>query len=457
MFGVKTSYHEEIYTTKLDRSHPEFERRLRQADNIAREIEGKVSSNPHIQEERNQKVDDSGVDEEDKYAGVIRGKEGPTPTPPPPPAVPVMAYAAAAAGNKYTPPAKRAETTKSAPPTHSDPAIIASKLQTPQTPQPPIDVEKQHPTIVTKSDEKPKTPSTNGTTTTNPKEKDTPSTTTSTTATAPPPPTVSVQEPPQIQEVGQKFVKEEKVKIKRARNLIGTKEKQRQFAEFAQFSSSLTLNMPVPSDLLPILAGKDANKQKAILERNQELKRRAEEGKSGRASAGPTSPAAEHVQMVVGSPVVSPGPTLAERLKANQGKVGVVSPVASPTPLERTGQVQPVVVVKKLDPSAKEFVFKASAKEFKPSFATPSTHSPSPSRSSVVSPTPARGTSVHRVEEKQRQGFKDRKHRKEGKRGGGGGDAMVDAFPPRGEEKKMFAAYTTHPAWPLAELDDPNA
>ena len=71
-FGVKSSYSEEIYTTKLDRSHPDFEKKYKQAETIAREIEGKGSLNPHIQEERNQKVDDSGIDEEDKYAGVIR-------------------------------------------------------------------------------------------------------------------------------------------------------------------------------------------------------------------------------------------------------------------------------------------------------------------------------------------------------------------------------------------------
>src|SRR5205814_9662947 len=110
--------------------------------------------------------------------------------------------------------------------------------------------------------------------------------------------------PPHIQEVGQKFVKEEKSKIKRARNLIGTKEKQRQFAEFAEFSNSLKLDMPVPSDLLPILAGKDANKQKAILERNQELKRRSDEQK---AKSPMVSPAILSTQSPrVASPVASP-------------------------------------------------------------------------------------------------------------------------------------------------------
>jgi LsmAD domain len=356
MFGVKTSYNEEIYTTKIDRSHPEFAKRIRDAEAIARDIEGKVSSNPHLQEERGQKVDDSGLDEEDKYSGVIR--------PAPAPSAPT-GYAAAAAGNKYVPPSKR-ETPPVRPPP-IDPAIIASKLREPKDTKKPIDTT----SVIEKP--KPALPLTANGTTEIP----------------------IVKEPediaPPIQDVGQKFVKDEKVKLKRARNLIGTKEKQRQFAEFAEFSKTLKLKAPVPSDLLPILAGKDANKQKAILERNQELKRQSEEKKissPGVESVVSVSPAPVVVvasSPPLASPVVSPAPTLAERLKAQQGKTVGVTPsrVASPTPLE-PGVVKPLSTPKKLDPSAREFVFKVSAKEFRPSFVSPSSHSPSPSRSSVV-------------------------------------------------------------------------
>ena len=416
MFGVKTSYSEEIYTTKLDRNHPEFEKRLRQAEYIAREIEGKVSTNPHLQEERNQKVDDSGMDEEDKYAGVIRNQQNPTP--------PTFA-AAAAGGNKYTPPAKRAEA-KTAVVAQIDPAIISSKIRT--EPEKPTSAETKPPLSIS--------PSKNGAV---PIVKEPEDTT------------------PQIQEVGQKFVKEEKVKIKRARNLIGTKEKQRQFAEFAEFSSSLTLNMPVPSDLLPILAGKDAAKQKAIIERNQELKRRSEEQKA-------KSPSVSSATLVsqppsVASPVASPGPTLAERIKTNQNRApgSIPSPIASPTPLD-PGVVKPSAVAKKLDPSAKEFVFKVSAKEFKPSFATPSsTHSPSPSRSSVVSPTPSTAhpappiRPIARGGEKPQPGFWDKKQRRDTspKRFGN-----LGTFP--SDKSSIPVAYNTSPAWPCNEGEDPN-
>ncbi|TRM64619.1 hypothetical protein BD626DRAFT_492463 [Schizophyllum amplum] len=72
LFGVKTDFDENIYTTKLDRSHPNFKEREREAQRIANEIQGTTSSNPHINEERNL-ADDSGVNEEDRYGAVVRG------------------------------------------------------------------------------------------------------------------------------------------------------------------------------------------------------------------------------------------------------------------------------------------------------------------------------------------------------------------------------------------------
>lgn len=45
LFGVKTSFDEEVYTTKLDRSGPDFKERERKAQQIANEIMG-VSQSP---------------------------------------------------------------------------------------------------------------------------------------------------------------------------------------------------------------------------------------------------------------------------------------------------------------------------------------------------------------------------------------------------------------------------
>nr|GAT60766.1 predicted protein [Mycena chlorophos] len=73
LFGVKTSFDEDAYTTKLDRNAPDFKERERKAQRIANEIQMAGTSNPHVAEERNQNVDDSGVNEEDKYGAVVRG------------------------------------------------------------------------------------------------------------------------------------------------------------------------------------------------------------------------------------------------------------------------------------------------------------------------------------------------------------------------------------------------
>ncbi|KAJ7364010.1 hypothetical protein DFH08DRAFT_838071 [Mycena albidolilacea] len=72
LFGVKTSFDEDAYTTKLDRSAPDFKERERKAQRIANEIIGAGTTNPHIAEERNLN-DDSGANEEDKYGAVVRG------------------------------------------------------------------------------------------------------------------------------------------------------------------------------------------------------------------------------------------------------------------------------------------------------------------------------------------------------------------------------------------------
>ena len=72
MTGQSTTFTEEQYTTKINLADPEMAKRKAEADRIAREIEGTVTTNRHLAEERGLKVDDSGLDEEDKYSGVLR-------------------------------------------------------------------------------------------------------------------------------------------------------------------------------------------------------------------------------------------------------------------------------------------------------------------------------------------------------------------------------------------------
>lgn len=72
-FGVKSTFDEHLYTTKINKNDPNYEKRLKEAERIAKEIESQgYSGNVHIAEDRGLIVDDSGLDEEDLYSGVDR-------------------------------------------------------------------------------------------------------------------------------------------------------------------------------------------------------------------------------------------------------------------------------------------------------------------------------------------------------------------------------------------------
>ena len=69
-FGLTTDYDENIYTTKIDKNHPQYKQRLADAEKKAREIERSMASNPHVAEERitdHVSTEDNRLDEEDKY------------------------------------------------------------------------------------------------------------------------------------------------------------------------------------------------------------------------------------------------------------------------------------------------------------------------------------------------------------------------------------------------------
>nr|GEW68500.1 polyadenylate-binding protein-interacting protein 3-like isoform X1 [Tanacetum cinerariifolium] len=73
LFGVKSTFNEELYTTKLDRG-ANMKEREREALRIAREIEGEDTQDLHLAEERG--INYQGkleLDEETKYSSVCRG------------------------------------------------------------------------------------------------------------------------------------------------------------------------------------------------------------------------------------------------------------------------------------------------------------------------------------------------------------------------------------------------
>lgn len=79
LYNVNSTYDENLYTKKLDRSELTKEQ-IKNAERFAKEIEGTRSSNVHLQEERGQ-VMERDMDEEDLYSGVLRPAAASSPVP----------------------------------------------------------------------------------------------------------------------------------------------------------------------------------------------------------------------------------------------------------------------------------------------------------------------------------------------------------------------------------------
>ena len=79
LFGVKSDFDEELYTTKLNRDRPDFRELEQKAIRIANEIQASPASNPHIFEERHEIMaateGDGDMDEEERYGAVIRSAQ----------------------------------------------------------------------------------------------------------------------------------------------------------------------------------------------------------------------------------------------------------------------------------------------------------------------------------------------------------------------------------------------
>ncbi|KAF1882547.1 hypothetical protein Lal_00002725 [Lupinus albus] len=74
LFGVKSTFNEEIYTTKLEKG-PQTRELERQALRIAREIEGEDTQDLHLAEERGLHIHENlDIDEETMFSSVYRGK-----------------------------------------------------------------------------------------------------------------------------------------------------------------------------------------------------------------------------------------------------------------------------------------------------------------------------------------------------------------------------------------------
>ncbi|KAL4888449.1 hypothetical protein BDV59DRAFT_206148 [Aspergillus ambiguus] len=259
LFGATSSYDENIYTTRIDRSDPTYKQKEAEAARIAREIEGTEVDNAHVMEERGLVAADGG-DEEDKYSGVRRDEKNFPPL-------------VSGQPNKYTPPARRqaaaqaaataAGTAKSVPTPPTAPAKEASPSQpqsqtTTVTPAP------------ADSEQKP-----------TPAKASVPSTAAPKRAGAE---NASTNVETEVLDHFRQFANSEKAKLQERRRNQASYDRTIKLNELMKFSQNFKLGTPVPKDLVPILA-KDPHKQEEIIQRAQ---KQADE-KSSTKSTPPTT------------------------------------------------------------------------------------------------------------------------------------------------------------------------
>ncbi|EAQ84056.1 hypothetical protein CHGG_10460 [Chaetomium globosum CBS 148.51] len=281
LFGLKTDYDENIYTTAIDKSHPQYKERLAAAERKAREIERTLPTTSHVAEERVMDFvgGEDQRDEEDKYSGVRRQDFPPLAT----------------RDNKYTPPARRAPTgqatVKGVP---VDPAIISSQLkstptpkptQTPKTTEPKSQVAAEKP--ATPVSDKPaeskagaaagaaaatgKAPESKAETTSDAKAADAkdgtaarPAATTSRGASkVGPVPGATANVERDVLSSFRNFATTQRFMAEKVRTTRAKADKEVKLTELKKFAENFKLFTPVPKDLISIIA-KDPAKQKQI-------------------------------------------------------------------------------------------------------------------------------------------------------------------------------------------------
>lgn len=277
-FGIKTDYDENIYTTPIDKSHPQYKQRVADADKKAKEIINKAAFNSHVAEERVQDHvgGDDEVDEEDKYSGVRRQQD-------------FSPLTSSNSGNKYTPPARRPPTgqatVKGAP---VDPAIISSQLARPD--KPAAERSKASPTPAASKPESATPPTTNTSsfTAATPESKATSSNAPSFSSRTASPnvrpegaPNATATVEKDVTIAFKSFATQQRKNVDQLRSAKARNDKEIKLNDLKKFADSFKLHTPVPTDLVSIIA-KDPAKQKEIQEK---AKRNAEEAKANPSEA----------------------------------------------------------------------------------------------------------------------------------------------------------------------------
>ncbi|KAL8953189.1 MAG: hypothetical protein Q9222_000924 [Ikaeria aurantiellina] len=323
-FGLRSDYNENIYTTSIDRSHPDYHRREAEALRIAQEIEGGQADNAHVREERGIVHTEDTMDEEERYSGVHRNAAD---------YPPLQSNQA----NRYMPPARRPPsgrpTVAGAP---VDPAIISmqmaganesnEKQSTVKEPEDSMQTPMAKPDVSSEvMKEAQKAP---------PSENDM---TGSTSRPAPQMKSSKVGESAtanvenEVLDSFRQFASNEKMKFHDHRRQRVTQDKAIKLNDLMKFSQNFKLGTPVPKDLVPILA-KDKSKQDAIIEKAQ---RNAESTATSAQSSGaasrdrkaPKTEAARPIQEVTNSrqmvPPQGPQASLQGRERSQQLHNGI--------------------------------------------------------------------------------------------------------------------------------------
>lgn len=318
-FGLTTDYNENIYTTTIDKNHPQYKKRVVDAERKAREIEGSAATNSHVAEERitdNLTGGDNG-DEEDKYSGVRRERDFPP---------------LSSSNNKYTPPARRPPTGQSTVPgAPVDPAIISSQLARPdkagpdkkavsmqkaskvEVATPPTTTETSvTATPETKLAAPAQTPSASRIASTQVKPNATPDTAKSLEVKEKKNATDTIEH--DVIRDFKRFAQLQRTTVKDVRSAKARNDKEVKLNDLKKFADSFKLNTPVPSDLVSIIA-KDPAKQKEIQEK---AKRNAEEAKANPSEAARPIQSTSEVKQTTRAAPSAHGPSPSSNLPGRQ-------------------------------------------------------------------------------------------------------------------------------------------
>ncbi|EGC41258.1 PAB1 binding protein [Histoplasma capsulatum var. duboisii H88] len=321
LFGATTSYDENLYTTRIDRSDPSYKRKEAEAARIAREIESSETDNTHLREERGLSTENDYENEEDKYSGVRREDFPPLQSGQP---------------NKYTPPARRAPTSHpTVPGAPVDPAIISAQIARPDVPskqssQPKISVTpSQSTTTNATSVLKDKAPEINKSVPSlNPapgSEQKNPPSKPSSNSNVPPKrngaENASSNVEAEVLDHFRQFANNEKMKLQERRRTKHPMTGQLSSMSY-EILQNFKLGTPVPKDLVPILA-KDPSKQEEIIEK---ARRQHEEKLAAAAAkaAGSTVPDAS----TTAASIAEQKPTAPRASGSSRYDVGAAPPVA---------------------------------------------------------------------------------------------------------------------------------